>query len=118
MAGGSGHGVVGGTGPVISDQPYFDFQVEKQAAESNSIKPDYPQTLQSAGVEGEVDVQFVVDTTGRADMSTLKVLKSTNDLFTAAVRNALPRAKFFPAEVGGHKVRQWVQQPFTFGLAH
>jgi protein TonB len=60
----------------------------------------------------------VVDTSGRADMNTFKVLKSTNDLFSAAVRSALPRMKFFPAEVGGHKVRQLVQQPFTFNITH
>ena len=38
--------------------------------------------LRSANVEGEVLAQFVVDTTGRADMSTFKVLKSTHELFT------------------------------------
>ena len=31
-----------------------------------------------------------------------------------AVKNALPFLRFYPAEVGGHKVKQLVQQPFTF----
>ena len=119
VAGGVARGVVGGTGPVSDNNTYFSFQVEKQAAQApGSPTPTYPQTLQSAGIEGEVDAQFVVDTTGRADISTLKIEKSTNDLFTAAVRAALPRMRFYPAEIGGKKVRQLVQQPFTFSITH
>lgn len=117
VAGGIAKGIVGGTGPVPNDnQTYFSFQVEKQAERVGGASPQYPETLRGAGIQGEVDAQFVVDTTGRADMGTFKVLKSTNDLFTASVRQALPRMKFLPAEVGGHKVRQLVQQPFVFNL--
>jgi len=47
-------------------------------------------------------------------MSTFKVLKSTNDLFVDAVKRVLPRWKFYPAETGGHKVKQLVQMPFAF----
>jgi protein TonB len=119
VAGGVARGVVGGTGPVNNDQTYFEFQVEKPAAAvSGSPTPQYPETLRSAGIEGEVDAQFVVDTTGRADPASLKITKATNDLFSAAVRSALPRMRFYPAEIGGHKVRQLVQQPFTFSIAH
>lgn len=120
VAGGIAKGVVGGTGPVVNDnQTYFEFQVEKPAAAAEgNPQPAYPEALRSSGVEGEVDAQFVVDVNGRADMSTFKVLKATNDLFAAAVRNALPHMKFYPAEVGGHKVRQVVQQAFMFNLNH
>ena len=48
-----------------------------------STQPRYPDMLRSAGVEGEVLAQFVVDTTGRAEAGSLKVLKSTHDLFIA-----------------------------------
>jgi TonB family protein len=77
----------------------------------------YPDMLRSANVEGEVLAQFVVDTLGIADMSQFKVLKSTHDLFTAAVRSALPAMRFSPAELDGHKVKQLVQMPFQFNLA-
>ena len=65
-------------------------------------------------VEGTVLAQFVVDTTGRADVSTFTALRSDNALFTSAVRAALGRMRFLPAEVGGRKVPQLVQQPFQF----
>jgi protein TonB len=119
VAGGIAKGVEGGKGPVIqnADQPYFDFQVEKPVVMApGSQGPAYPDMLRTAGIEGTVLAQFVVDTTGRADMSTFKALKSDNDLFTNAVKNALQRMRFLPAEVGGRKVKQLVQQPFQFSL--
>lgn len=116
VAGGVASGVAGGTGPV-SDQPYFDFQVEKPVgAIPGSDGPRYPDILRSGGVEGRVLAQFVVDTTGRIDISTFRVLRSDHAMFEQAVRSALPRMRFFPAEIGGRKVKQLVQQPFAFSL--
>lgn len=116
VAGGIGKGVVGGTGPV-GEQTYFEFQVEKQVAPApGNPGPRYPDMLRSANVEGEVLVQFVVDTTGRVEMNSFKVLKSSHDLFTNAVRQALSTMRFYPAEIGGRRVKQLVQQPFNFTL--
>jgi len=121
----SGKGVAGGVakgkegGAVVqSDQPYFEFQVEKPVVPApGSISPRYPDMLRQAGVEGEVLAQFVVDTTGKAEAGSLKILKSSHDMFVQSVKNALPQMKFIPAEVGGKKVKQLVQQPFTFSIS-
>jgi protein TonB len=118
VQGGVGRGVVGGTGPVNTDQPFFDFQVEKQVQQipgTGNLR--YPDMLRSANVEGEVLAQFVVDENGRFEPGSFKVIKSTHELFTQAVKNALPNMRFYPAEVGGKKVKQLVQQPFTFTLS-
>jgi protein TonB len=45
------------------------------------------------------------------------VLRSDHQLFTNAVRQALETAQYQPAEVGGRKVAQVVQQPFVFNIA-
>ncbi len=117
VAGGSGRGIEGGTGPTNNEGAYFEFQVEKTVlAQPGNPQPTYPSMLQSAGIEGRVLAQFVVDVSGKADMGTFKVLESSHDLFTQSVRSALPRMRFFPAEIGGKKVRQVVQQPFVFAL--
>lgn len=117
VAGGVASGVVGGTGPVNQDQTFFDFQVEKPVAQiPGSGSPNYPDILRSASVEGQVLAQFVVDTLGRVEIATFKVITKTHDLFEASVRNALPRMRFLPAEVAGRKVKQLVQQPFVFNL--
>ena len=117
----SGKGVVGGIAKGVgngpADQTYFEFQVEKQVSGvPGTTNLRYPDMLRSANVEGEVLVQFVVDTTGRADLSSFKVLKSSHDLFTNSVKNALAQMRFYPAEIGGRKVKQLVQQPFNFTL--
>jgi periplasmic protein TonB len=118
VAGGTSKGVEGGKAVVQSDQPYFEFQVEKPVVPApGSISPRYPDMLRQAGVEGEVLAQFVVDTTGKAEPGSLKILKSSHDMFVQSVKNALPQMKFIPAEVGGRKVKQLVQQPFTFSIS-
>lgn len=105
-------------GPLALDKPYFDFQVEKPVQPiPGSGVPRYPSILRSAGVEGEVLTQFVVDTLGRVEVASFKSIRTSHDLFEASVRAALPEMRFTPAEVGGKKVRQLVQQPFVFALA-
>ncbi len=117
VAGGVASGVAGGVAPVNTDQPFFDFQVEKPAASApGSPGPRYPDILRSGGVEGEVLAQFVVDTTGRVEVSSFRVLRSTHALFEQAVRSSLPNMRFLPAEIGGRRVKQLVQQPFVFNL--
>ena len=117
VAGGKGSGVVGGIVPTDQTQTYFEFQVEKPVVSApGSSSPRYPEILKSAGVEGEVLAQFVVDTTGRAEAGSFKVLKTSHELFALAVKNALPGMRFLPAEVGGKKVKQLVQQPFVFNI--
>lgn len=116
VKGGLASGVTGGTA-IVTNQTYFEFQVEKPAqAASGNPSPRYPEVLKSSGVEGRVMAQFVVLETGRADMDTFKILSSDNDLFSSAVKNVLPRMRFLPAEIGGKKVRQLVQLPFEFKI--
>jgi periplasmic protein TonB len=118
VEGGVAKGVVGGRvldGPA-PDQPYFEFQVEKAVMSAGGCVPRYPDVLRSAEVQGEVLAQFVVDAQGRAELATFTALRSSHDLFTAAVRRCLPEMKFLPAEVGGRAVKQLVQQPYQFML--
>jgi protein TonB len=118
VAGGVAKGIEGGTGPIGSDATtYYAYQVERTAKlDPDSPKPPFPETLRGAGIEGEVMAEFVVDTTGRAEVSSFNVKSSTNPLFTASVRSTLGKMKFLPAEVGGRKVRELVQLPFSFSL--
>jgi periplasmic protein TonB len=120
----SGRGVSGGqhdgTGdsPVpVTNGPFDAMQVERAVVALPGAAPTYPDMLRSAGVEGQVLVQFIVDTIGRAEAGSITVLSTTHDLFAQAVRTAVPRMRFRPAEIGGRPVRQLVQQPFGFSLS-
>jgi TonB family protein len=98
-------------------EPAWAYNTEKPAqARPDNPEPKYPDVLRESNIEGTVEVQFVVDNTGVPDVSTLKVLSSSHDLFTAAVRNVVPRLRFTPAEIGGRKVPQWVRKTFDFEL--
>jgi TonB family protein len=67
-------------------------------------------------IEGLVRVRFVVDSTGLVDLSTFKVLETTNESFARAVRAAMPDMRFRPAMMGTRAVRQLSEQPFAFRL--
>jgi hypothetical protein len=99
------------------DVVYFEYQVEKPVMQAQGgAAPVFPDSLKQAGVEGEVLTSFVVDTTGLADPASLKIIKSTHQLFTQSVAAALPNMRFTAALIGGRKVRQLVMQPFMFRI--
>lgn len=79
-----------------------------------SIAPEYPDDLLGAGLEGEVEAEFVVDTTGWVDLETVRLVFSSHEAFSRAVEAALPGMHFRPAWRGPRKVRQLVVQRFAF----
>ena len=76
----------------------------------------YPQSLRSNGREigGEVVVEFSVDTLGRPDMSTARVIRSNHELMTGAVYKVIPGMRFIPGTISGKKMVSKVQMPFSF----
>jgi TonB family protein len=81
-----------------------------------SAAPAYPPEMLKKKLEGTVFVRYVVDTSGFADASSFEVLRSTSAEFTAAVRSALPDMRFNPARIGRRRVRQLVEQEFSFKI--
>lgn len=100
------------------DGAYSQDVVEKAAwPREDNPRPRYPDALKRAGVEGSFLVEFVVDSTGRVDPRTLSFPKNAHPAFLTAVRDALLRSRYFPAELAGMRVRQLVSQQFTFVIA-
>ncbi|MFL5613117.1 MAG: TonB family protein [Gemmatimonadaceae bacterium] len=96
---------------------YLEFEVEHPvAAQEGYSHPKYPLELRKENLSGEVLTEFVVDTLGRADMKTFRIVRSTHLEFSDAVREWLRTARFTPATIGGHKVPQLVHEPFIFSL--
>ena len=57
----------------------------------------------------EVRVTVLVDTLGKANMSTFKVIKSTHPWLTSSMKTAVARWTFEPAQLAGCKVpRVWL----------
>ena len=101
---------------VASLKVYTPDQVDIPARADSLSRPQplYPETLLFTGVTGQVLAEFVVDTLGHVELDTFGVIASTNPKFTQAVQRALPEWAYAPAMLGGKRVRQLVQQPFTF----
>ena len=78
--------------------------------------PRYPEALRAAGIEGEVTLEFVVDTTGRVENGSVRVLSTPSDAFVVSIRDALAATRYHPALVAGRRVRQLVRQGFVFAL--
>lgn len=96
---------------------YTEDQVDSAATrDPNSGGPSYPDALREQGVQGEVVVEFAVDTTGHADPGSFEVVVASHPLFAQAVRDALPRMLFTPALAHGRHVRQLVRLPMKFRL--
>lgn len=94
----------------------FDVSTVDQAVRplNGNPTPRYPSALSSAGVEGEVSVRFVVDTTGRVESGSVTTVRATHALFEREVHEVLRRMRFLAAEHGGVRVRQLVEQTFRF----
>jgi len=76
--------------------------------------PRYPLGLERAGIAGDVIAQFVVDTAGRVERSSIVIQQATHDDFARAVRERLLVLRFVPARARGRTVRQLVEQHFHF----
>ncbi len=83
---------------------------------SDNPKPVYPRSMENAGVEADFTVMFVVDSTGRVDAGTVEVPRDVHRLFADAVRYALSRSRYLPAQLAGRSVRQLVAQEFVFRM--
>lgn len=103
---------------IASDDSVYSVLSSEESATrvEGSAAPVYPAEMLRHGIEGVVVVRFVVDTTGRADPSSLQVLQSSHPAFVISVRDAVPEMLFTPATVRGRHVRQLVQQSFSFRL--
>ncbi|MGQ0702147.1 MAG: energy transducer TonB [Gemmatimonadales bacterium] len=78
--------------------------------------PRHPPLLQHAGIEGFVEAQFVVDTSGHVELNSWKVVASSHSHFELPAREALQRSRFRPARINGRPVCQLVQQRFVFAI--
>lgn len=76
--------------------------------------PSYPTALARARVGGEVLVEFRIDSAGAVEPASLRIVESSDALFTQAVRSVLPRLRFLPAQLGQQAVGVTVRQPFIF----
>lgn len=128
--GGIADGVVGGTGKVTDLAATFVKGEEDDRAARRRVftsaeladpaqivsqpAPTYPPLLQRAGISGVVELQFIIDTLGRVEPASVKVLSSTHDPFAEEAVKAIKDSRFRPGRQRGDPIRQMVQQRVRF----
>lgn len=77
-------------------------ELDKPLVPTRKDAPVYPFALQSDGLSGKAEVEFIVDHDGHVCFP--KILSSTQDDFGWAVATALTRWRYNPPTKGGQKV--------------
>jgi len=115
MAGGEPPGRIGlGGGELGLSGVRLAGEVDEPVEILVPARPVYPPLLATAGIEGEVRIEFVVDTAGVCEPASVRVVSSTNPGFEASARDAVCKASYRAGRVRGQAVRQLVQQKIAF----
>jgi len=79
-------------------------------------EPRYPEVLRLAGIEGSVTIEAVLDTTGRAEPGSLRVIGDAHPLFAAEAEHVVLASRYRPARMAGRAVRVRVLVPISFAI--
>jgi len=93
---------------------YLECAVDRPAVLRPRRFPLYPQGLANTEIEGLVAIEISISAAGAIDTAHVRVLRSTHDLFTGAVRAALPGWRAEPARIQGRAVRHSMRIDFRF----
>jgi TonB family protein len=114
----SGSGVEGGVanGMVPTGDVYSESLVEEKPSVLTALQPPYPELLHQAGIGGRVLLQAIIDTSGRAEPNSVRIIQSPNPAFDPGSRNWILHALFRPARVHGRAVRVLIQVPLDYRI--
>ena len=115
----SGTGVEGGSGTGIEptgNQVFLESVVEERPEMLSGAPPQYPELLRQAQIQGRVMIEAIIDTTGRAEPNSIKIVTSPHPGFEPPARAYMRQALFRPARVHGRAVRVLVRLPIDFVL--
>jgi protein TonB len=115
----SGQGVEGGIATGVeptANQVYLESVVEEKPEPLSGPPLQYPEMLRQAQVQGRVMVEAIIDTTGRAEPTSIKIIQSPHPGFDNSAKTYMRQALFRPARVHGRPVRVLVRLPIDFKL--
>jgi len=97
----------------LTEQPRIANAKQARTA----IMRSYTANLQSAGLQGRVEVAFVVNADGSVDSESVEVIRSPEEALSAAAKVAVARIRFQPGKKDGTPVRCRVAMPISYGQA-
>jgi TonB family protein len=101
----SGSGVEGG---LSGNEVYAEALVEERPALLSAPPPVYPALLKQAGIQGRVILPAVIDTTGRVEPGSVRIMKSAHPAFDQPTKDWVLKALFRPARLQRRGVRVFI----------
>lgn len=95
---------------------YRESLVEEKPSVLSAPPPPYPEFLRQAGFQGRVLIQAIIDTSGRVERNSVRIIQSPNPAFNPGSRNWMLQALFRPARVHGRAVRVLIQVPLDYRI--
>ena len=96
--------------------PLDERQVDEHPELVSHPELRYPEVLRLAGIEGRVLVELVLDSLGRAELGSARVITSPHPLFDQEALSVAGGSVYRPARLAGRAVRVRVRVPVSFAL--
>ncbi|MEP6778990.1 MAG: energy transducer TonB [Gemmatimonadaceae bacterium] len=92
----------------------------KLSSEENASKlilASYPEDLKRRHIGGVVELQFVVDSKGNVDASSVEIVETTQTVLGEAAKRVVARLTFAPGKLNGTCVKTRVILPIVYKVA-
>jgi TonB family protein len=100
--------------PAAAPRIFKINELDRQPLPRYQVPPSYPTALRTAGVSGEVVVDFLIDAEGA--VRDARAAQSTQEEFEAPALEAVRQWKFDPGRKGDQAVPTRLQVPIVFTL--
>ncbi len=94
------------------------FEEKRPQFVREHYRPHFPNAAIRAHVVDTIMVEFVIDTTGHAEPSSIRFVRGTYREFAEEAQRAILGSEYLPGLIGACKVRVRVQQPVNFGFGY
>jgi periplasmic protein TonB len=104
------------TGDAGPNATYSEAAVDEKPEILTSPRLDYPNLLRQAGVEGSALVEAIIDTSGRAERGSVRIVHSTHPAFDKPAMDVVAGSIYRPGRMRGAVVRVLVNVPVNFSI--
>ena len=98
----------------IAGDVYSEADVEERPHLMSGPPLAYPASMLLSRISGRVIIEAVIDTTGRVEDGTVRVLVSSDARFNEAAKDYVRAARFTPGRLAGRAVRVRFEMPVEF----
>jgi len=94
------------------------LRIAKDEAPTRTWAPEarYPDELRRTRLQGTVIVEAKIDSTGRVDTATVRVVESPDPRFNEPAKEFVVRSRYRAGRVEGKRVAMFVRVPVLFDL--